>query len=65
MMRKLFIVLALCLVTFYGCVTNPVTGKLELRLVPQSYELQIGSKQYLPSHQMQGGDYCGDRNWTC
>ena len=64
MMRKLFVVLALCSVTLYGCVTNPVTGKRELGLVPKSYELQIGSKQYLPSRQMQGGDYVVDPELT-
>jgi len=65
MMRKLIVVLALCSVTLYGCVTtNPVTGKRELGLVPTSYELQIGSKQYLPSRQMQGGDYVVDPELT-
>jgi len=60
MVRKLFIVFVLCSVALYGCATNPVTGKRELGLVPKSYELQIGSKQYLPSRQMQGGDYVVD-----
>ncbi len=64
MLRKLIIVFALCSITLYGCVTNPVTGKRELGLVPQSYELQIGSKQYLPSRQMQGGDYVVDPGLT-
>ncbi len=64
MMRKLFIVFALCSATLYGCATNPVTGKRELGLVPKSYELQIGSKQYLPSRQMQGGDYVVDTELT-
>jgi len=63
-MRKLIIVLALCSVTLYGCVTNPVTGKRELGLVPESYELQIGSKQYIPSRQMEGGDYTIDPELT-
>ncbi|KHE93212.1 MAG: M48 family metalloprotease [Candidatus Scalindua rubra] len=64
MMRKLIIVFTLCSVALYGCVTNPVTGKRELGLVPESYELQIGSKQYVPSRQMQGGDYVVDPELT-
>jgi len=64
MVRKLFIVFVLCSVALYGCATNPVTGKRELGLVPKSYELQIGSKQYLPSRQMQGGDYVVDPELT-
>ncbi len=64
MIRKLFIIVALCSITLYGCATNPVTGKRELGLVPKSYELQIGSKQYLPSRQMQGGDYVVDPELT-
>ncbi len=63
-MRKLFVVLALCSFTLYGCVTNPVTGMRELGLVAKSCELQIGSKQYLPSRQMQGGDYVVDPELT-
>ncbi len=64
MMRKLFILVALCSLTLYGCATNPVTGKRELGLVTKSYELQIGSKQYIPSRQMQGGDYIIDPELT-
>lgn len=64
MIRKLFIVFALCSVTLCGCVTNPVTGKRELGLVTKSYELQIGNKQYIPSRQMQGGDYVIDPELT-
>jgi len=48
----------------YGCATNPVTGKRELGLVPKSYELQIGSQQYIPSRQMEGGDYNIDPELT-
>ena len=64
MIRKLFILFALCSITLYGCATNPVTGKRELGLVPQSYELQIGSQQYVPSRQMEGGDYVIDPELT-
>jgi predicted Zn-dependent protease len=64
MLRKLFIIFALCSITLYGCATNPVTGKRELGLVSKSYELQIGSKQYIPSRQMEGGDYIIDPELT-
>ncbi len=64
MTRKLFIVFALCSITLYGCVTNQVTGKRQLGLVSESKELQIGSQQYLPSRQMQGGDYVVDPELT-
>jgi predicted Zn-dependent protease len=40
-----------------GCATNPVTGERELGLVSESQEIAIGEEQYLPSRQMQGGDY--------
>ncbi len=32
--------------------------------MPKTYELQIGSKQYIPSRQMEGGDYTIDRELT-
>lgn len=40
-----------------ACVTNPVTGKKDLLLVSEDWELQIGAQQYLPLRQQQGGDY--------
>ena len=43
-----------------GCATNPVTGESELALVGEGSEIEIGTKQYLPSRQMQGGDYTVD-----
>ena len=64
MIRKLFILFALCSTILYGCATNPVTGKRELGLVPKSYELQIGDQQYLSSRQMEGGDYVIDPELT-
>lgn len=64
MIRKLFIIVALCSITVCGCATNPVTGKRELGLVSESYELQIGSQQYMPSRQMEGGDYTVDPELT-
>ena len=43
-----------------GCATNPVTGKNELMLIPESMEIRMGQENYLPSRQMQGGDYVVD-----
>lgn len=40
-----------------GCAVNPVTGKKEIALMSESAEISTGNKQYLPSRQMQGGDY--------
>lgn len=40
-----------------GCAVNPVTGRNELSLIPESTELSIGAEQYGPARQMQGGDY--------
>lgn len=56
--------LILILVLVAGCATNPVTGKNELSLIPESTELDIGKKQYRPSRQMQGGDYKLDPELT-
>jgi len=48
-----------CLV-LAGCSVNPVTGENELMLIPESMEIQMGQENYLPSRQMQGGDYTVD-----
>ncbi len=57
-------VLILALLGLVGCATNPVTGRDELALIPESKELEIGQEQYLPSRQMQGGDYNLDPELT-
>lgn len=57
MRKKLMICLLLATAVLSGCAVNPVTGKTELSLVPESTELSIGQEQYVPSRQMQGGDY--------
>ncbi len=48
--------LILCLY-LSGCAVNPVTGKNEIALMSEATEISTGTKQYLPSRQMQGGDY--------
>lgn len=40
-----------------GCITNPVTGKKELRVVSTAMEVGMGKKGYLPAQQAQGGSY--------
>jgi predicted Zn-dependent protease len=43
-----------------ACTINPVTGQRELALVSAGDEVAIGTEQYLPSQQMQGGEYLRD-----
>lgn len=40
-----------------GCSTNAVTGKSQLNLMSESQEIAMGSKNYLPYQQMEGGKY--------
>jgi predicted Zn-dependent protease len=40
-----------------GCGTNPVTGKREIQFVSESNEIQIGTQNYAPARQSEGGDY--------
>ncbi len=53
----LLAILAGGLLLLGGCATNPVTGKSNLILVPNSWDQQIGVQQYQPSLQSQGGEY--------
>lgn len=46
--------------TVTGCITNPVTGKREIRLVSESQELTMGQQSYAPLTQMEGGEYTID-----
>ena len=58
---KVFSISFLLTIAFLvGCVTNPVTGKREVRLVGEDWELGVGKQQYAPLRQMQGGDYVVD-----
>lgn len=57
MFKRLPFFLLLVAAVLAGCAVNPVTGKRELGLVPESSEISIGQEQYLPTRQMQGGDY--------
>ncbi|MFO0449745.1 MAG: M48 family metalloprotease, partial [Pseudomonadota bacterium] len=51
---------ALAMLALAGCGTNPVTGERELQLVSQQQEVAVGTQQYAPSRQMQGGDLAVD-----
>ena len=57
MEKKIFLICFTVLFCLSGCTVNPVTGKNELALVSESSEISIGTKQYLPTRQIQGGDY--------
>lgn len=54
--------MAICtaLVAGTACTINPVTGERQLALITAEDEVAIGSEQYLPSQQMQGGEYRRD-----
>ena len=53
--------LALCAcVGLSDCAVNPVTGKNDFVVVSQAQELAMGQQQYVPSQQMQGGEYVLD-----
>ena len=43
-----------------GCAVNPVTGKRNLSLVGEQWELNVGAQQYAPLRQAQGGDFTLD-----
>jgi len=43
-----------------GCAVNPVTGKQQIMLVGESWDLAIGKQHYAPLRQSQGGDYTID-----
>jgi len=61
--RKIFLYI-ICLVFFSGCAVNPVTGDRELALISESQEIAIGAENYIPSRQMQGGEYAIDPDLT-
>ena len=54
-LRYLTVIIVLAFLS--GCATNPVTGKKQLSLIPESQELSIGSEQYKPTQQTQGGRF--------
>ncbi|MFH1215714.1 MAG: M48 family metalloprotease [Pseudomonadota bacterium] len=59
-MKYLSLFLSLLLALVSGCAINPVTGERELGLVGEQQEIAIGTEQYEPGRQMEGGDYLLD-----
>lgn len=57
------IVSVLALITA-TCGVNPVTKKQEIQLVSESQEIAIGTQNYSPTRQSQGGDYVLDPELT-
>ncbi|MEL0092727.1 MAG: M48 family metalloprotease, partial [Pseudomonadales bacterium] len=47
-----------------SCAVNPVTGKSELSLLDETQEVSLGTNQYGPTQQSQGGPYTRDRALT-
>jgi predicted Zn-dependent protease len=45
------------LATVSACAVNPVTGKREISLVSEGSEIQMGTENYVPMQQSQGGEY--------
>ena len=55
-MQRVFLII-LAFVSLASCAVNPVTGERELTLISESQEIALGEQNYVPSRQMQGGDY--------
>lgn len=56
--------LLVMVLTMAGCAVNPVTGKKQLSLIPESQELALGAEQYTPTQQTQGGRFYLDPELT-
>ncbi|MFL2536380.1 MAG: M48 family metalloprotease [Candidatus Azotimanducaceae bacterium] len=59
-----FLIVCLSTAVLSGCTVNPVTGKSELSLLDESREIELGTQQYQPSQQAQGGRYTSDPQLT-
>lgn len=59
-----FLIVCLSTAVLSGCTVNPVTGKSELSLLDESREIELGTQQYQPSQQAQGGRYTSDPELT-
>lgn len=58
------IITALVLLLLAGCAVNPVTGERTLNFMSEDWERSVGSKQYAPLRQAQGGDFILDPELT-
>jgi len=54
------IALVLTCLIIISCASNPVTGKKELNLVSETQEVEIGTENYIPTQQIQGGTLITD-----
>ncbi|MDX2348839.1 MAG: peptidase M48, partial [Porticoccus sp.] len=54
---KLFLTVTILSATLVGCSVNPVTGETEFSLMSAQQEVALGSSNYGPSQQSQGGRY--------
>lgn len=54
---KLFLTVTTLTATLVGCSVNPVTGETEFSLMSAEQEVALGSSNYGPSQQSQGGRY--------
>ena len=59
MMTRFFVLVSILLLAA-GCAVNPVTGKRDLVMVSEQWELDVGAQQYAPLRQAQGGDFTLD-----
>ena len=63
-MRFVQIGLISLLLTLTACSVNPVTGEKQFSLISAADEVAIGSKNYIPYQQQQGGQYIVDPELT-
>lgn len=63
-MRFISLTLILLSVFVAGCSVNPVTGEKELSFLSPAQEVQIGTNNYKPYQQQQGGAYVVDPDLT-
>lgn len=47
-----------------GCAVNPVTGERQLSLISEADERQLGQENYIPTQQIQGGQFYLDPELT-
>jgi predicted Zn-dependent protease len=55
---------ALIAISLAGCAVNPVTGKQEMIFDSVAQDIAIGTQNYVPSQQSQGGQYVVDPGLT-
>lgn len=60
MFRSLIVATATTLCLVSGCTTNSVTGERQFHTMSFEQQVALGSEQYNPSQQQQGGRYVVD-----